>query len=545
MLILEGGANVMARNNDSDFIYVNLLRGFITEFSFSGFLILIKKVREEVKLQKLEENPENLFKIMTEISHDLGLESYTVDLNTLETLYNMFEEQGEYSWEDIVTFYNDSIESEIKVPNAIVDEMVKKTFSSGNNVLIAEAEKFSSSLVKLINSNTHLNFTLVTEDQIFFKLLKIVFNRFSNVKIFFNNIYDYDFIQGQFDIILAIPDFQTSKKVKDNSRYFSTEFAAVALENLLLRLTESGRLSIVLPRRISVGTTKTSKLREYVQSNFGLVEIVDLPSGTFKNSSVMTCLLTISSEQTQEISIKKVQLVEESGKSFLKEKQSMVIEINELIEQGNWTLDRIFHSKNTEWIKFIESEVKKEELGNVTTIFRGKSIVKKGDNGNIGVINISDIGNYEVNYSKLKYIEGEERKVASYLLKNDDLLVTARGTEYRTALFEEQPFPIIASSNIIVIRANDERLSTTFLKIFLDSSVGRNVILSTQQGGNLLNINYKELAKILIPLPTIEDQMKITKKYRREYDLYKSTILAAEKRWDKTIEKLRDVFIGE
>lgn len=538
----ERGAYNMGKNNTSEFIYANLVKSFVEPNKLSGFLILLKKIREKVDLQKLEETPENLFQIMMEISYELGLESFVVDLKTLHNLYHKIKGQGEYSWEDILTFYNDEIEGEIKIPNAIVCEMIKKKPSADSNVLIAETEKFSRTLVSLIDSKSNWNFTLVTDDHAFFELLKLVFKNYSNVAIHKSNIYKLDFLEGKFDLILAIPDFQTHKKVKENSKFIGREFAMVGLENLLFHITENGCLSIVLPRSFSIGSAKKLKLREYIQSNFGLVEIADLPSGTFDSTSAMTCLVTISTNQTKEVLIKKVEIVEEFGKCFLKEKQSMLIETNELIKQGNWSLDRIFHSQDKEWIKFIESEIRKEELGNVTTIFRGKSISKDLSTGDIGVVNISDIGNYEVDYSKLNYIDIEERKVASYLLKNEDLLVTARGTEYRVALFEEQTYPIIASSNVIVIRANDERISTTFLKIFLDSPLGRNVILSTQQGGQLLNINYKELAKILIPLPTIEEQMEIAKEYRREYNLYKNTVLKAQKKWDKTIEKFRDFF---
>ena len=70
---------------------------------------------------------------MMGISYELGLESFVLDLKTLDNIYHMIKEQGEYSWEEILTFYNDEIEDEIKIPNAIVYEMIKKKPSAGNN----------------------------------------------------------------------------------------------------------------------------------------------------------------------------------------------------------------------------------------------------------------------------------------------------------------------------------------------------------------------------------------------------------------------------
>ena len=125
-------------------------------------------------------------------------------------------------------------------------------------------------------------------------------------------------------------------------------------------------------------------------------------------------------------------------------------------------------------------------------------------------------------------------------MKSGDLLIPARGTAIRIAIFEEQSYPVIASSNVIVIRANDGRLSTTFLKVFLDSPLGRKILLARQQGTTVMNISYKELNDIEIPLPTIEEQEEIANEYKHELEIYKDTIYKAEKRWNDTLDKLRN-----
>lgn len=62
------------------------------------------------------------------------------------------------------------------------------------------------------------------------------------------------------------------------------------------------------------------------------------------------------------------------------------------------------------------------------------------------------------------------------------LLIPARGTAIRVAVFKEQSYPCIASSNVIVIRAkskelNPKELNPTYLKVFFDSSLGRKILL--------------------------------------------------------------------
>ena len=76
----------------------------------------------------------------------------------------------------------------------------------------------------------------------------------------------------------------------------------------------------------------------------------------------------------------------------------------------------------------------------------------------------------------------EQRKVANYILQDGDLLIPARGTAIRVAVFKEQSYPCIASSNVIVIRAKSKELNPTYLKVFFDSSLGRKILLLHQQG---------------------------------------------------------------
>lgn len=440
----------------------------------------------------------------------------------------------ELSWKEIITSYNSNYRT--IVPELIVEEMLKKFAAEKHNVLVAEAEKFSKSLLEIIEHNKKAKFTLMTDDETYYTFLKIAFEEDKNIVVEKNNIYKYGFTNDKYDFIFSVPAFGIREKASEDSQFISRDFDMIGLENLALHLDAGGFLSIVLPTRITFATGRVEELRNFIQSMYNLVEIVELPAGIFKNTGIRTRLITISTGRTDEVTVRKMAL--DNGK--LEEIQDTFVFDSELIEMGNWNIDRIFQSQDEEWIKFIESEIRKEELGSLTAIFRSKAVGKKDPTGNIGVINISNIGEFEIDYSELDYIEEEDRKVESYLLKTGDLLIPARGTAIRIAIFEEQFFPVIASSNVIVIRANDGRLSTIFLKVFLDSPLGRKILLARQQGTTVMNISYKELNNIEIPLPTVQEQEEVANEYKYELDIYKDTINKAEKRWNETLEKLRD-----
>ena len=344
----------------------------------------------------------------------------------------------------------------------------------------------------------------MTNDKAYYKLLKLAFEEELDIRIEKNNIYKYGFTNDKYDFIFSAPAFGIREKSLEESQFISRDFDMIGLENLSLHLDTDGILSIVLPARITFGIERVEEVRNFIQSMYRLLEIAELPARIFKNIGIRTCLVTITTGRTDEVIIRKLEL----DNGSLEEIQHTFVLDSELIEMGDWNIDRIFQFQDDEWVKFIESGIRKEKLGSLTTIFRGKAVGKKDPTGSIGVINISNIGEYEIDYSDLDYIE-------------------------------EQSYPVIASSNVIIIRVRDGRLLTTFLKIFLDSPLGRKILLSRQQGTTVMNISYKELNDIEIPLPTIEEQEEIANEYNYELEIYKDTIYNAEKRWNDTLDKLR------
>lgn len=524
--------NKMIRNKM--FTYFNILKGFVRPDQYIEALVVIKSIRNKVKEFSSMPDANHLFQFMRDVSYELGIKSPFEDMRILDNVYHLLDDIDELTWKEIIASYNSEHKS--AVPESIVEEMFKKFTSEKRNVLVAEAEKFSSSLLKMIVYNENAKFTFMTDDESYYKLLKLAFREDLNISIEKNNIYQYGFTNDKYDFIFSVPTFGVREKAREDSQFISRDFDIIALENLSLHLDVGGVLSIVLPVRITFATGSVEEVRNFIQSMYSLVEVAELPAGIFKNKGIRTCLVTVTTGRTDEVIIKQLKL--DNGR--LEEIQDTFVLDSELTEMGDWNIDRIFQSQDEEWVKFIESGIRKEELGSLTTIFRGKAVGKKDPTGNIGVINISNIGEYEIDYSELDYIDEEERKVANYLLNSGDLLIPARGTAIRIAIFEEQSFPVIASSNVIVIRANDGRLSTTFLKVFLDSPLGRKMLLARQQGTTVMNISYKELNDIEVPLPTIEEQEEIANEYKHELEIYKDTIYKAEKRWNDTLDKLRN-----
>lgn len=434
------------------------------------------------------------------------------------------------------------------IPYVLVKEFESRITDSTKQILLPEAEKFIPHLRNVIDSHNDCHFTLTTMMDLNKAILDDMFKDYQNVDVIQTSIYQYEFTSEKFDLILCVPIFGVRDKSED-SEFISREYDLIAIENLLLHLNTDGELAIVVPARITFAGGHVKDLRDFVQSMYCLKEIAELPMGVFANSGLKTYLFTITTGRTEDVTIKRYEAPVKKKKGIgpiefteLIPGEETFVMVEELNEMGDWNVDRIFAMQDEQYKNYQESGVKKEKLGDVAEIFRGKAISKKDPTGNIAVVNISNMGDYKVMYDDLEHIDEEPRKVANYVLKSGDILIPARGTSVRTAIFEEQSYTCIASSNVIVIRPDENKLLSAYLKMFLDSPMGVKLLTAMQQGATIISISYKDLKEMEVPAPGLDEQRKVADEYEKELKIYHDSIKAAEERWQEVVERLQKNF---
>ena len=425
---------------DRVYSFFNAIRGTNTPSEYESTLAVLKKVMDIQEKSSDDMDYNKIYNIMIDVAKQFGVKNPFPDKNKFVDVYRTLRGFESVTWTDVIE-YGDR-RSKFRIPEALIDEMEKNFIQGFQEVLIPEAEKFSPCLERLVNSHSNSHFTLTSMDPFYYKVLSEMFYDNDMVDVKQTSIYEYEFTAAKYDLILAVPVFGVRDKAEENRNFICREYDMIAVENLALHLKSEGVLSIVLPARITFGGGNVRELRKFVQSMYCLKEIASLPSGIFENTGVKTYLFTITTGRTDEVIVKRYVTDTENPRrdglnKLIVQDDTFVLE-DELYDMGDWNIDRIFESQDEDWIKFQESNVKKQELGTVASIFRGKAINRKDVHGSIGVVNISNVGEYEVDYSSLEHLEEEERKVANYLLKTGDLLIPARGTAIRVAIFEEQ-----------------------------------------------------------------------------------------------------------
>ena len=155
-----------------------------------------------------------------------------------------------------------------------------------------------------------------------------------------------------------------------------------------------------------------------------------------------------------------------------------------------------------------------ERWGNISQSIQYGYNAPALENGDIRMVRISDIQNNKVLWENVPFYLINTSEIETYLLKvNDILFARTGGTVGKSFLVEEVPMKAIYAGYLIRTRYSS-LLSPYYMKAFMESQFYweqlKNGTIATAQP----NCNGKTLAKMLLPIPPINEQKRIVEKLR-------------------------------
>ena len=134
------------------------------------------------------------------------------------------------------------------------------------------------------------------------------------------------------------------------------------------------------------------------------------------------------------------------------------------------------------------------------------------ETGDIRMVRISDIQDGEVLWATVPFCHISKSEIDTYLLQKDDILFARTGgTVGKSFLVNDVPYPSIYAGYLIRTRYSN-MLSAQYMKYFMECELYweqlRNGTIATAQP----NCNGKTLAKMILPVPPYNEQIRITDK---------------------------------
>ncbi len=526
-------------------------------------LTILRVKKELIKRHENNLDEHQLYEIMNDVSKDIQPFNITVD-----AFYKIF-----YIAKDIFTDDEDLLNiiqnsrMVMYVSPALEDIFINAIEKSkAKSVLIFGIEGFSKKLLEVVKKHKDIEFSFMmnVDNYSCYMLLKEIYKNIniidvdsnyvdaiSNVKFINEKIYKYGYHNNaKYDLIIAVPKFGTISDTFLRSQMIANSWDLMVTEILLKSLNEKGVLKVVVTPKIIFSGGIDSKFRKYLLENYKLLEIADLPAGLFNNvTMVKTVLLTLSTGASDKIQVKKYvsdkPLARNTECTSLNIDKEETISIEELQADDSWNISLLLESDD-EVAQYKNTGLPMVKLKDIADVFRGKATSRLDSGKKVGVINIADITDNEIDYDKVSFVDEEQQKIIKYLLEDGDILISSRGTTIKVAMFEKQNEQYIPAVNFNVIRIHESaksKIKSEYLKIFFVSSIGQKLLASLQRGGVVMNINAKDLYSLNIPLLSLQEQQKIIDQYNEEFAKYKRTLKQITDKWNNVKENIDHIFI--
>lgn len=174
---------------------------------------------------------------------------------------------------------------------------------------------------------------------------------------------------------------------------------------------------------------------------------------------------------------------------------------------------------------------KAKPLGQLAQILRGISVpsrkyldrsVKEG----LLYIRISDIFDGQLTDKAAKYIP---MKLWKLRLKAGDILLSVRGSIGKTALVPKTFEGAVPSSQLIVLRPYEHLIDRNYFFRILSSEVVQKQLERIKVGQFISHVSMAELRRLLIPLPPMQEQLRIVAKIEELDKRYRKTSREREK----------------
>lgn len=514
-------------------------------------VVLVKK--ELTKRNKDYVDKHELYQIMNEVCWEM--ESFSGSIEDFYRIFMAAEEFVENKENLISIVQNDAM-------NMLVEPALEQIFINdierrdAKSVLIFNIEGFSANLLETIKRHPEIKFSFMMNNLYkhdCFRLLKEIYKKFHNVNFIEEDLYSLSYYNTEkYDLIIAIPRFGTVSNNDLKKFFIANSWDLVATEQLLKSLNDKGIIKVILTPKILFSGGRDSRFRKYLLENYRLLEIADLPAGLFnKITMIKTVLVTLTTGSSDKIQVRKYvsdkPLARKTECTVLDIAEEETISVEDLKAEDSWNISLLTESDD-EVAQYKKSGLSMVNLKEIADVFRGKATSKLSAGKKVGVINIADIVDNEIDYEKVGFVDDEQQKIVKYLLEDGDILISSRGTTIKVAMFEAQERQYIPAVNLNAIRLHDDaksQIKSEYLKIFFASSIGQKLLSSLQRGEVVMNINAKDLYSLNIPLLPLQEQQAIIDKYNEEFKRYKEDLNQVIDRWSSVKKDINHIFITQ
>lgn len=355
-------------------------------------------------------------------------------------------------------------------------------------------------------------------------------------------IINYDFMRdihrGQFDkgylyppfgLKYSIDEWDSLKGIYGDLFTSRTESELLYLLKAFENIKENGKLVTVFTTGAAFRSSGMLARKYLVENNY-VEGIISLPARTLGFTAIPIDLWILKKDQKKSNVIKMLDVsnnILDKGSKFAVE-----LDVSTIVEEYNnnakcVSIEDIKKNEYSLSINIYEAEkltdsilnpvniedVCKIEKGSQYTISKFKDQISNTptDYQLLTSINIQD---GIVDYDSLPYVYPDP-KLLKFKLEEGDIVVTTKSTVVKTFVANDLPDRnIIVTGGMIILKPDTSKVNPTYVKMFLDSSIGKSEFKSIIKGNTIGFVPFKEFKeRMIISCPSLEKQNKLSEQY--------------------------------
>lgn len=309
-------------------------------------------------------------------------------------------------------------------------------------------------------------------------------------------------------------------------------------------LSDNGK-GIVISTNASTWNSRDEKIRKYFIKNGFIEAIISLPKLIY-GTNIDTVLMIFSKNNkfVKMIDAREI-CIKNRTNDILSDKN--IRDIVALLEDKNLENKKCINKNiedllNNECIlnpiRYFEPAPEFKdgiEFGSlIKNITRGVQIkadeiekIKSFEETNFKLISLTDINEGFIEFTEnTKYLKEVPKNIEKYCIKNNNIIlskITTNTIKSAVAQVKENEY-LFASGNLFIIELDETKLNPFFIQALFQSEIGNALFKSIYTGGVVGTVSLDKLKKMIIPLPSLEEQEKIANKYIDTINKYKQLI---------------------
>lgn len=341
--------------------------------------------------------------------------------------------------------------------------------------------------------------------------------------------FDKGYLYPPFGLKYSIDEWDSLKGIYGDLFTSRTESELLYLLKALENIKENGKLVTVFTTGAAFRSSGMLARKYLVENNY-VEGIISLPARTLGFTAIPIDLWILKKDQKKSNVIKML----DASNNILDKGSKIAVEldVSTIVEEHNnnakcVSIEDIKKNEYSLSINIYEAEkltdsilnpvniedVCKIEKGSQYTISKFKDQISNTptDYQLLTSINIQD---GIVDYDSLPYVYPDP-KLLKFKLEEGDIVVTTKSTVVKTFVANDLPDRnIIVTGGMIILKPDTSKVNPTYVKMFLDSSIGKSEFKSIIKGNTIGFVPFKEFKeRMIISCPSLEKQNKLSEQY--------------------------------